>query len=217
MALFRDRADAASKLVALLPATVDRDWVILGLARGGVPLAAAIARALHAPLDVLILRKVGVPGDPELALAAVTGPGPDDMVVNETVRRLHAIPTDRLPILAAPAVAEVRRRRRLWRGATPEADLLHRRVLLVDDGMATGTTMRAAIRVARQRGAAQIGVAVPVALGTTLRNLPADIAPVLCPYPARDEPGIGAAYAAFPPLTDAEVAHDLRTVAPPSR
>ncbi|MEY4698206.1 MAG: hypothetical protein RIT14_2634, partial [Pseudomonadota bacterium] len=111
MALFRDRADAASKLVALLPATVDRDWVILGLARGGVPLAAAIARALHAPLDVLILRKVGVPGDPELALAAVTGPGPDDMVVNETVRRLHAIPTDRLPILAAPAVAEVRRRR----------------------------------------------------------------------------------------------------------
>lgn len=205
MALYRDRAEAADVLISLLPATIDRDWVIMGLARGGIPIAARIADALGATLDVLIVGKVGLPGDPELALAAVTGPGPERMVVNETVRILHRLSPDQVTTLAAAAVAEVRRRRNLWLGSAGEQTLDRRRVLLVDDGMATATTMLAAIRVARQLGAAQIGVAVPVALGASLRRLPADIAPVLCPHPGAAASGVGAAYAAFPQITDNEV------------
>lgn len=205
MALYRNRADAAEGLIRLLPATVDRHWIILGLARGGVPIAARIAEALGARLGVLILRKVGAPGDPELALAAVTGPGPERMVVNEDVRIFHRLSPDDVATLSAPAVAEVARRRKLWLDDATEPNLSGRHVLLVDDGMATGTTMLAAIRSVRQMGASGIGVAVPVALGNALRRLPTDIAPVLCPHPAEDMPGVGAAYAAFPQVTDPEV------------
>ncbi|MEN9410154.1 MAG: hypothetical protein RL216_2128 [Pseudomonadota bacterium] len=205
MAHFHDRTDAAEVLISLLPATVDRDWVILGLARGGIPIAARIAQAVGAALEVLIVRKVGVPGNPELALAAVTGPGPERMVVNETVRRLHHLTPDEVNLLSGPAVAEVNRRRMRWFGGASELDLHRRRVLIVDDGMATGTTMLAAIRVVRHLGAAQIGVAVPVALGTSLHGLPADIAPVLCPHPADTASGVGESYAYFPQIEDQEV------------
>ena len=205
MAFFRDRADAAEQLIPLLPATVNRDWIILGLARGGIPIAARIADALGARLDVLILRKVGAPGNPELALAAVTGPGPDRMVVNEAVRSYHHLTPEDVEILAAPAVAEVARRRKLWLDGADLPSLQGRDVLLVDDGMATGTTMRAAIGMVRHMGAARIGVAVPVALGNALRHLPADIAPVLCPHPADPASAVGAAYAAFPQVEDQEV------------
>lgn len=202
MAHFRDRNEAAKVLISLLPASVDRDWIILGLARGGIPVAARIAEALGAPLEVLIVRKVGVPGNPELAVAAVTGPGPERMVVNETVRRFHRLTPDEVNVLSGPAVAEVNRRRTRWLGGASELSLQWKRVLIVDDGMATGTTMLAAIRVARQLGASQIGVAVPVALGTSLHSLPADIAPVVCPYPSDPESGVGSSYAAFPQITD---------------
>ncbi len=213
MAIYRDRADAAERLIPLLPATVDRNWIILGLARGGIPIAARIAKALGARLDVLILRKVGAPGNPELALAAVTGPGPERIVVNDAVRTFHRLSLDDVARLSAPAVAEVARRRKLWLDGAPQPSLQGQHVLLVDDGMATGTTMRAAIRMVRHLGAAQIGIAVPVALGTSLRDLPADIAPVLCPHPSDPAPGVGAAYADFPQVTDHEV-RDLITKAP---
>jgi putative phosphoribosyl transferase len=205
MAHFRDRTHAAEVLIALLPATVDRDWIILGLARGGIPIAARIAEAVGAALEVLIVRKVGVPGNPELALAAVTAAGPERMVVNETVRRLHHLTPDEVNVLCGPAVAEVNRRRMRWFGGAQEQSLHRRRVLIVDDGMATGTTMLAAIRVVRQLGAAQIGVAVPTALGTSLRNLPADIAPILCPHPAETASSVAAAYDSFPQVEDDEV------------
>lgn len=205
MAHFRDRADAAKVLVSLLPAIVDRDWVIAGLARGGIPIAARIAEALGAPMEILIVRKVGVPGNAELALAAVTGPGPERMVVNETVRRFHRLSPDDVNRLSGPAVAEVSRRRKRWLGGAAELDLRRRRVLIVDDGMATGTTMLAAIRVVRQLGAVQIGVAVPVALGSALHGLPADIAPVLCPHPADAASSVGEAYESFPQVADDEV------------
>lgn len=205
MALYRNRVDAAERLIPLLPTSVDPNWIILGLARGGVPIAARIAEALGAQLGVLILRKVGAPGDPELALAVVTGPGPERMVVNKHVQAFYRLSPDDVATLSAPAVAEVARRQKLWLDGTTEPSLSGRHVLLVDDGMATGTTMLAAIRLVRQLGASGIGVAIPVALGSSLRRLPADIAPVLCPHPSEDTSGVGAAYAAFSQVTDQEV------------
>lgn len=211
MALYRNRADAAERLIPLLPANVNQDWIILGLARGGVPIAAQIARALGAQLGVLILRKVGAPGDPELALAVVTGPGPERMVVNEDVQAFHRLSPDDVAALSAPAVAEVARRQKLWLDGGTEPSLSGRHVLLVDDGMATGTTMQAAIQSVRRLGASGIGVAIPVALGSSLRRLPADIAPVLCPYPSEHRPGVGAAYAVFSQVTDQEVRDLIKT------
>ena len=113
MALYRNRANAAERLVPLLPASVDQDWIILGLARSGVPIAAWIAEASGARLGVLILRKVGAPGDPELALAVVTGPGPERMVVNEDVQAFHRLSPDDVATPSAPVVAEVARRQKL--------------------------------------------------------------------------------------------------------
>lgn len=205
MAYFRDRDDAAEQLVAMLPEEIGPDWLILALPRGGVPIGAAIARHLGAPLDLLIVRKVGAPGDPELALGAVTGPGPEALTINEEVRALLHLSKAEVARLAAPAVEAVAARRALWTAHRTEEPLAGRRVLVVDDGIATGTTLRAALAAIRQQGAAQIGVAVPVALGSSLEALGPDLSPVVCPHPDAWCPGVGAAYQRFPQVPDEEV------------
>lgn len=204
---FHDRAQAAEALIRQLPAEVDKTWLVLALPRGGVPIAAALARHLGAALDLLIVRKVGAPGNPELALAAVTGPGLEAMVVNDGVRDMFGLSAAEVLHLARPQVDEIARRRRLWsaRGLA----LAGRSVLIVDDGVATGATLRAAIEAARLQGAARIGVAVPVALGQALDRLPAGVSPVICPYPSTELSAIGAAYADFPQVADDEVARLL--------
>lgn len=203
MAFYRDRADAAEDLIRHLPDEVDRTWVVLALPRGGVPIAAAIAAHLGARLGLLIVRKVGVPGNPELALAAVTGAGPDEIVVNDALRRALGLSDAEVLDLARPEVEEIARRRRLW--LADEVPLAGRPVLIVDDGVATGATLRAAVEAARRRGAARIGVALPVALGTSLLGLSADVSPVVCPHPAAELSAVGAAYANFPQVSDSEV------------
>lgn len=204
MALFRDRAQAAEALISSLPAEVGRDWLVLALPRGGVPIAAAMARHLGATLDLLIVRKVGAPGNPELALAAVTGPSRAELVINDRLCSMLGLAEGDVERLARPEVAEIVRRRRLW--AAPGLPLTGRRVLIVDDGAATGTTLRAAVEAARRQGAQQIGVALPLALGTALRDLPDDLSPVICPYPAADFSAVGAGYVLFPQVSDGEVA-----------
>ena len=207
MALFRDRAHAAEALIHLLPAEVGKDWLVLALPRGGVPVAAPLARHLGAVLDLMIVRKVGAPGNPELALAAVTGPGPAEIVVNEDLRDFLRLTDEDVTRLARPEVEEIVRRRALW--SAPCLPLDGQRVLIVDDGAATGTTLRAAIEAARRQGALQIGVALPVALGSSLEDLPADVSPVICAYPAAGLSAVGAAYDAFPQVSDSEVAQTL--------
>ena len=215
MAFFRDRAQAAEALIRLLPPEVDRDWLVLALPRGGVPVAAPIARHLEAALDLMVVRKVGTPGNRELALAAVTGPGPAGIVVNEPLRDILGLSDTDVVRLARPEIEEVARRRKLW--AAHGFPLTGRSVRIVDDGLATGTTMRAALAAARAQGARQIGVALPVALGTSLRRLPADLSPVICPYPSADLSAVGEAYEDFPQVSDADVFTILSSMTSASR
>lgn len=213
MAWFSDRQEAARVLAPLLPDDMGPDWLVLGLPRGGVPIAAVLARRLSAPLDILIVRKVGAPGNPELALAAVTGPGREQMVVNEGLRRQLGMSLRQIEWLAAPEVREIARRRALW-SAAPGMPVEGRRVLIVDDGCATGMTLRAAIEAVRRQGARQIAVALPVALGASLRRLPRDVHPVICPHPEATLSAVGQAYDSFPQVDDADVAQVLRRMRP---
>lgn len=209
MAWFRDRADAAQALIDLMPSEIDAEWVVLALPRGGVPLAARIAGHLGAQLGLIVVRKVGAPGQPELAVAAVTGPGPERMVIHEGVRSLLGLTDTRLDELAAGQVAEVARRKALWPDATG-LSLEGRDVLIVDDGCATGTTLHAAINEARLRGAHRIGIALPLALRRALDRLPAGTGPIICPHPDAALPAISLAYGSFPQLEDEDVSRALR-------
>ncbi len=206
---FRDRAEAAERLIPLLPPEVDASWLVLALPRGGVPIASALARHLGAELDVLVVRKIGTPGQPELALGAVTGSAPGDLVVNETLRRALGLTREDVERLARRPRDEVAARRRAWSGSGRGPALEGRRVLIVDDGIATGTTLDAALAAARRGGAARVGVAVPVALGRALSRLPPEVRPVLCPCPDANLPAVGAAYEVFPQVPDATVARLL--------
>jgi putative phosphoribosyl transferase len=208
MALFRDRAEAARDLAPLIPPEIGPDWLLLALPRGGVPIAAVLARLTGARFDILIVRKVGAPGNPELALAAVTGPEPGQMVVNEGLQQMLGLSHAQVTAAAAPELAEIARRRKLWSADAPVA-LAGRKVAIVDDGAATGTTLRAAIAAARAQGAGRIAVILPVGLGASLQGLPADVGPVICPHPAASISAVGQAYERFPQVEDAEVARLL--------
>jgi putative phosphoribosyl transferase len=157
---FVDRADAGRRLAARLRHLQGTDVVVLGLPRGGVPVAAEVARVLGAPFDVIIVRKLGVPSRPELAMGAVGEDGV--LVVNERVVR--AVPVGEVAFVGVERREreEVRRRARQFRGDRPRLPLAGRTALVVDDGIATGSTARAACRVARAHGAARLVLAAPV-------------------------------------------------------
>lgn len=214
MAYFRDRTEAGEALVRLLPEDFGTDWLVLALPRGGVPVAAVIARHLGSRLDLLLVRKVGAPGNPEVALAAVTGPGPERLVMNERLCSAIGVSHQDAERLAQPEIEEIARRRRLWLGERAPPRLVGERVLLVDDGAATGTTLLAAIAAARHEGARQIAVALPVALPDALLGLPTDVGPVICPYPDAPFYAVGSAYDAFPQVSDSAVAQQLSEFGP---
>ena len=161
MVRFVDRSEAGSRLARRLRPLRDQDPVVLGLPRGGVPVAYEVARALGAPLDVIVVRKLGVPHQPELAVGAVGEDGV--MVVNEQALRRAGVGDERLEQVARYEAREVERRARRFRGRHPRLDLTGRTVVIVDDGVATGSTATAACRVARAHGAKHVVVAVPVA------------------------------------------------------
>lgn len=203
-ARFRDRADAGRRLAGQLRPLAGEDVVVLALPRGGLPVAAEVASALHAPLDVVVVRKLGLPRQPELAMGAVSEDG--QVVWNDAVRRLsHVSDADADAVLARES-AEVTRRAALMRGGSQaRVPVAGRTAVIVDDGVATGATMTAACRVVRAQGAARIVVGVPVVatgtVGALLREAD-DVVSVLLPERLAS---VGEWYDDFAQLTDDDV------------
>ncbi len=211
---FRDRQEAGQVLATSLAHFAGRDdVVVLGLPRGGVPVAAEVARALGAPLDTLVVRKLGVPGHEELAMGAIASGGV--RVLDETSQAMYGIPDAAIERVTADESFELARRERLYRLGRPALEVKGRTVILVDDGLATGSTMRAAVRSVRERGAVRVVVAVPVAPPDSCALLRHEADDCVCA--ALHDPffSVGAWYDDFAQTTDAEVQELLRPGAAP--
>jgi putative phosphoribosyl transferase len=200
---FRDRADAGRQLAWRLQQYRTEAPVVVGLPRGGVPVAAEVARALEAPLDVLVVRKLGCPWQPELALGAIGEAGA--MVLNPAlITSIGLAPQDLAGVIGAER-GELERRLARYRGTRPAVPVAGRTVIVVDDGLATGATARAAIRVLRQRGARRIVLAVPVAPPETVKALGAVADEVVALETPRAFLAIGQCYDDFAQTSDQEV------------
>ncbi|MGY1706172.1 phosphoribosyltransferase family protein [Geodermatophilus sp. SYSU D00697] len=211
---FLDRRDAGRRLARLLAPLRGSDVVVLGLPRGGVPVAAEVARALGAPLDVVVVRKLGVPVQPELAMGAV-GEG-DVTVVDARVLALTGVGPADLARVEERERAEVDRRARAFRGGRPPVPLAGRTAVVVDDGIATGSTARAACAVVRAQGAARVVLAAPVCARDGARALEAEVDELVCLETPRRFAAVGQFYDDFGPTEDAEVVELLTACAHPA-
>ncbi|ASG24479.1 phosphoribosyltransferase [Nitrospirillum viridazoti] len=205
---FMDRRDAGQRLAGRLAGLKGVNTVVLALPRGGVPVAYQVAHALGVPLEVMLVRKLGVPIEPEIAMGAITeGPegGEPVVVLDEaTLSALRISPTEVDRVIAGET-RELDRRRRLYRDGRPAPDLAGKTAILVDDGIATGATMRAAVRAARQRHAAAVVVAVPVAATQSLGPLAAEADEIACLKPTETLVAVGYHYVDFQQVSDEEV------------
>jgi predicted phosphoribosyltransferase len=205
--VYRDRHDAGKRLAELLRAYAHRpDVLVLALPRGGVPVAYEVARALNAPLDVFIVRKLGVPGHEEFAMGAIASGGV--RVLNDDVIHALRIPEQVVEAVATREQRELERRERLYRDGRPAPDVKGHIVILIDDGLATGATMRAALQALRQRGPARLIVAVPVAAPSTCLELRSEADDVICARTPDPFFGVGWWYQNFEQTSDEEV-HNL--------
>jgi len=205
--LFADRREGGRILAGLLTKYADRDDVlVLALPRGGVPVAFEVAHALKAPLDVFIVRKLGVPGHDELAMGAIATGGV--RVVNQDVVVPEGLNARVIDAVAAREEKELERRERIYRGARPPPDVRGRTVILVDDGLATGSTMRAAVAALRKQRPARIVVAVPVAAAETCEEFKIEVDETVCAATPRMFDGVGRWYEDFSQTSDDEV-HEL--------
>src|SRR6059058_637141 len=202
--VFENRAEAGRQLAEKLDKYAGRDDVIvLGLPRGGVPVAYEVAKRLHAPLDVFIVRKLGVPGFEELAAGAIASGGV--RVLNEDVLRALPKADQIIESVTEKETAELERREKIYRDDRPAPELRDRVVILVDDGLATGATMHAAVKALRQRGAAKIVVAVPVGPPETCREFEDAADEVVCASAPEFFQAVGQYYEDFSQTSDEEV------------
>ena len=209
---FRDRAHAGQLLAEHLAAYANRsDVLVLGLTRGGVPVALEIAHALHAPLDALVVRKLPTPGQPELAMGAVALGGV--VVVNREIVRELQISESVLQAVAAEEQQELARREQRYRGTRPPIDVRGRIVILVDDGLATGSTMRAAVTALVSQRPAKLIVAVPVAPRWVAQSLRQQVDEVICLMMPEPFYAIGQWYEEFLPVPDGDVRRLLAAAA----
>jgi predicted phosphoribosyltransferase len=201
---FADRREAGAELARRLQHYAQRpDIVVLALPRGGVPVAYEVARALDAPLDVFLVRKLGLPGHRELAMGAIASGGV--RVLNDDVVRWYKIPDTIIDEAARQEQAELERRERLCREGRSPVDLSDRIVLLIDDGLATGSTMKAAVQAVRAHGPARIVVAVPVGALDTCRGLRTIADEVICARTPEPFNAVGQWYRDFSQTSDEEV------------
>lgn len=201
---FKDRGEAGQVLAQELRAYAGReDLMVLALPRGGVPVAFEVARALQAPLDVFVVRKLGVPGHEELAMGAIASGGV--LVLEPTVIEDLVIPPDVVADVAAREEQERLRREREYRGDRLEPDVRGRTVILADDGLATGATMRAAVAALRKLQPARIVVAVPVAAPSACADLAPEVDDIVCARTPEPFRSVGSWYLEFSQTTDEEV------------
>jgi len=202
--VFLDRADAGRQLAAALIAYKDQDVVVLALPRGGVPVAAEIASVLGAPLDVILVRKIGVPDQPELAMGAVVDGAEPTVIRNEDIIRLAGVAESEFEAACARELVEIeRRRQRFAAGKAP--DVSGRVAIVVDDGAATGATARAALQAMRKRGAKTLVLAVPVAAPQVMKTLRREADAVVCLQTPANFDAVGAFYRDFRQLRDEDV------------
>ncbi|HEU0031891.1 MAG TPA: phosphoribosyltransferase family protein [Kofleriaceae bacterium] len=205
--MFSDRKAAGVALAQALLHLAGQDAIVLGLPRGGVPVAAEVARVLGAPLDVWVVRKIGAPLQPELGVGAVAeGPA---VIVDTDLMELLGIDRDEVLALARQEQAEVERRVVRFRGGRPAPQLEGRVVILVDDGIATGGTMRAAIRAIRKQRPRRLVLAVPVAAPDVLDSLRPEVDEVVCLHQVRDLRAVGLWYEDFRQVPDEVVVRML--------
>ena len=208
--MFTDRRQAGRELGAALAAFELSDPVVLALPRGGVPVGVELASALNAPLDLVIVRKVGAPGNPELAVAAIVDGDPPDVVLNREIVEAYALGNSDLAGLIKLERPELERRRLAYRGERRPLSIAGKTAILVDDGAATGTTMKVAIRALKRRSPREIVVALPVAPPETVAELGLEADRVVCLSQPMHFHALGYHYRSFPQLSDAEVIGALR-------
>lgn len=203
--MFEDRADAGRQLAAALSGYKGQDCVVLALPRGGVPVAAQIAEALAAPLDLMLVRKIGVPFQPELAMGAVAGGDPPIIVRNEDVIGMAGITPAAFDRVRDEEIAEIARRRAAYVGGRAAAEVAGRVAIVVDDGVATGATTRAALQAVRALRPSTLVLAVPVAPREALTALRKEADDVVCLQDHLVFGAIGTSYANFEQVSDKEV------------
>src|SRR6266496_462971 len=202
--IYRDRIQAGRYLAAQLGHYADRDdLLVLALPRGGVPVAFEVAKVLRAPLDIFLVRKLGVPGHEELAMGAIATGGV--RVLNDDVVEYLLMPAGVIDSVAAEELRELERRERAYRGNRPEPTVRGKTVILVDDGLATGSTMRAAAAALRQQNPARIVVAVPVSAPQTCDEYRMGVDEIICAKTPEPFLGVGMWYRDFSQTTDEEV------------
>ncbi len=201
---FRDRVQAGQFLSRKLKVYADRtDVIVLALPRGGVPVALEVARLLHAPLDVFLVRKLGTPGQEELAMGAIASGG-IRVLNDEVVESLH-VPEHVIDLVTARESRELARRERLYREGRPPLDVTDRTVILVDDGLATGSTMRAAVAALRQAKPKRIVIAVPLAAAPTCRDLRREVEELVCLHTPEPFYSVGFWYEDFSQTSDDDI------------
>ena len=212
---FVDRQQAGQALAQRLSAmSLPAPVVVLALPRGGVPVAAQVAKALGAPLDLILVRKIGAPWEPELAVAAVVDVGQPEIVVDEQTRAYGGVEMSSIEAQARKEWQEIERRRQVYRRGRPAVPLEGATAIVVDDGIATGTTVRAALRAVRRRRPARLILAVPVAPRETVLALRAEVDQIVCLEQPQPFHAICLHYDDFHQLDDDEVIAALDSVAP---
>ncbi len=203
--MFKNRRDAGRKLAAPLLVYRDQHPVVLALPRGGVPVAYEIACALDAPLDIIVVRKLGAPGQPELGIGAVVDGDHPQRVFNEDLLRLLHVSDDYLNREVALELQEIRRRQERYRGGRPPVAVADRTAIVVDDGIATGASMRAALRGVRRSRPRRLVLAVPIAPPDTIAALRPEVDDLVCLSTPAFFQAVGQFYDEFTQTTDEEV------------